>query len=145
MRTRPIWLIAAAVLAVSAPAAGAASSTGTSGSLSTLPGLSTGATATTPASSSGGQSGPLTVPNPTPTSTTSGGISTAESMALGLVVLLVLAGIGRFIVVDARARSARRAVREIDRGRGSVRPIEHRVKRGRAKEKRARAARRARR
>jgi hypothetical protein len=46
---------------------------------------------------------------------------------------------------DARRHSAPGSVPELDRQRGSVRPIEQRVKSSRAKAKNARRARRARR
>jgi hypothetical protein len=59
------------------------------------------------------------------------------------VVGLVLAGIARLIVTDARGRAPTHVAGEIDRVKGSVRPIDHRIRRSRAKAKRAKRARRA--
>jgi len=142
MRTRLIATLAAALALALAPSASAASSTGSSGSLSTLPGLSNQSGQTTPTTTTPTQTAPFTVPNPS-TSSSSGGISTADEIGFGVVVLLVLGGIARFIVRDARARVPARPAREIDRVKGTVKPIEHRVKRARSKERRARRARRA--
>lgn len=110
--------------------------------MSTLPGLSPQSSQTTPTTTTPTQTGPFTVPNPTTTSS-SGGISTADEIGFGVVVLLVIGGLARFIVRDARARVPARPTREIDSVKGTVKPIEHRVKRARSKEKRARRARRA--
>ncbi len=147
MRIRHIVALSVAFALALAPAASAASSTGSSGALSTLPGLSpqssqTGQANTTPATTTPTQTRPFTVPNPTTTSS-SGGISTTDEIGLGVVVLLVLGGLARFIVRDARSRVPARPTREIDGVKGTVRPIEHRVKTARSKAKRARRARRA--
>jgi hypothetical protein len=82
------------------------------------------------------------VPTPT-TSTGSGGLSSGEEIGLFAVVGLVLAGIARMIVTDARGRAPTRVAGEIDRVKGSVRPLDHRIRDSRAKGKRAKRARRA--
>ena len=123
-----------------APSAGAAT-TGVSGPLTTLP--STVPATTTPASTSSAPTGPVTVPVPAAPASSSGGVSSGEAIGIGVVVLLILAGIGRFIVTDARSHQPSRATRELDRARGTVKPIEHRISQSRAKAKRAKRARRA--
>jgi hypothetical protein len=85
--------------------------------------------------------GPVTVPNATPT--TAGGLSKVEEAGIFVVGALLLAGIARLIVRDARRHAPRGEVREIDRPKGTLAPIDHRLKRTRAKAKRARRARRA--
>jgi hypothetical protein len=95
---------------------------------------STTTTSTTP-------SGPVTVPDVTPTS--SGGLSKLDEAAIFVVAVLVLAGIARLIMRDARSHAPSGEIREIDRPKGTIAPIDHRLKRTRAKAKRARRARRA--
>jgi len=70
----------------------------------------------------------VTVPNPT-TDSGSGGISTPMRSDSGVVVLLVIGGLARFIVRDARARVPARANARDRQLKGTVKPIEHRVKR----------------
>jgi hypothetical protein len=55
----------------------------------------------------------------------------------------VIAGIARIIVKDARSHTPAGEVRSIDRPKGTIAPIEHRLRRSRARAKRARKARRA--
>jgi hypothetical protein len=55
----------------------------------------------------------------------------------------VIAGIAWVIRSDARSHTPAGEVADIDRPKGTVAPIEHRLKRSRAKAKRARRARRA--
>lgn len=130
------------VLALAFAPGAVAASTGSSGSLTTLP-STIPATTTQPATTSPAQTGPVTVPNTTASTSSSGGISTGVAIGIGVAVLVVLAGIGRFIVTDARSHRPSRVSRELDRAKATVRPIEHRIRHSRAKAKRARRARRA--
>jgi hypothetical protein len=55
----------------------------------------------------------------------------------------VIAGIARIIVKDARSHTPSGEAPSIDRPKGTIAPIEHRLRRSRARAKRARKARRA--
>jgi hypothetical protein len=88
-------------------------------------------------------SGPVTVPAPVSPTAGTNGLTSVEEGAIFVVALLVIVTIARIIVNDARRHSPRGATVSIDRPRGTVAPLEHRLKRSRAKAKRARRARRA--
>jgi hypothetical protein len=116
------------------------------GSLTTLPNAPVPTGTTTPASTptptlGTTPTGPVTVP--TPTATSSGGLSRIAEGAIFVAAALVIAGIARVIVRDARSRAPAGDPPSLDRVKGTVAPIEHRLKRSRAKAKRARRARRA--
>jgi hypothetical protein len=135
------WLAGMLALAALVLCAGASAA----GSLTTLPTAPVPTVSGTTANAGSvtfTPTGPVTVPAASPTS--SGGLSKLEEAGIFVVGALLLAGIARLIMRDARSHTpAGEAVREIDRPKGTVAPIDHRLKRTRAKAKRARRARRA--
>jgi hypothetical protein len=136
------WLGVCAALTLAAllvPALAAASTTGATTPGTVLPTLTTPSTTTTTTPAS---TGPYTVANTTGSSS-SGGLSGTDELAIIVVAILLIVGIWRLIVRDARSHTPAGAPPDPDRPRGSVRPIEHRVKRSRAKGKNARRARRS--
>jgi hypothetical protein len=130
-----------AFVALTLPAAAVGATTGSTAAGTVLPTLTTTtpSTTTTPASTA-----PYTVKAPA-SSSGSGGLSTADEIGIIVAAALLIGGIARIIMRDARSHAPAGAPPDLDRARGSVRPIEHRVKRSRAKAKNARRARRARR
>ncbi|MGA2470844.1 MAG: hypothetical protein ABSG64_09160 [Solirubrobacteraceae bacterium] len=130
---------AVAFIALLAPASASATGSGTP-LTTTLPTPTLGAT--TPTLGSSTPPGPVTVPAPVTTSS-GGGITSVEEAAIFVVAGLVIFSIARIIVNDARRHAPAGTAPSIDRPRGSVAPLEHRLKRSRAKAKRARRARRA--
>lgn len=130
-------LAVAASLALTLPAAAAAAAAGaTSPATSLLP-----ATSTTQAPSTQ-STGPVTVA-PASTSSSSGGLSSAEEIAIFVAAALVIAVIARIIMSDARRHTPAGDAPDWERARGTVKPLEQRIKESRAKAKRARRARRA--
>jgi hypothetical protein len=123
-------------------AAIAAPASAKSGSLSTtVPSITTPTTTTTTPSTST-QTGPLTVPTTT-TSQSSGGLSRGAELAIFVAAALLIAGIAWIIVTDARGRTPAGDLPDLDRPKGTIAPLDHRLRRSRAKAKRARRARRA--
>jgi hypothetical protein len=120
-------------------AAIAAPASAKSGSLSTVPSITT-PTTTTPSTST--QTGPLTVPTTT-SSQSSGGLSRGAELAIFIAAALLIAGIAWIIVTDARGRTPAGDLPDLDRPKGTIAPLDHRLRRSRAKAKRARRARRA--
>jgi hypothetical protein len=118
----------------------AAPASATSGSLSTTVPSITTPTTTTPSTST--QTGPLTVPTTT-TSQSSGGLSRGAELAIFVAAALLIAGIAWIIVTDARGRTPSGDLPDLDRPKGTIAPLDHRLRRSRAKAKRARRARRA--
>jgi hypothetical protein len=141
---RRFALVLAALVALSVfPASAWSASSGTTTTPGVVsPSLATSGSGTATSTTSG--SGPVTVPAPT-SSSSSGGLSRTDEIGIILVALLLIGGIWRIIISDARRHNPTGAVPDYDRPRGSVRPIEHRIKDSRAKAKNARRARRARR
>jgi hypothetical protein len=111
------------------------------GSLTTLPTspapVTTVPSTTTPTT----PSGPVTVPEVK--STGSGGLSKLDEGGIFVAAALVRIAIARIIMRDARSHAPSGEIRQIDRPKGTLAPIDHRLKRTRAKAKRARRARRA--
>jgi hypothetical protein len=139
MRLRGIAALAG-ILALALPGAAIAAGQSSTPAVVTTPSLtggSTPSTSTTPA-----HTGPYTVPNTT-SSSSSGGLSSGDEIAIFVAAALLLGGIARYIMSDSRGHTPSRAVADLDSPRATVRPLQHRVKRARAKGKRARRARRA--
>jgi hypothetical protein len=111
------------------------------GSLTTPPISPTPSVTTTVPSTTTTPSGPVTVPEVKATG--SGGLSKLDEGGIFVVAALVLAGIARLIMRDARSHTPSGEIRQIDRPKGTLAPIDHRLKKTRAKAKRARRARRA--
>jgi hypothetical protein len=131
IRGATLVAIALAGLALPAGLLAAGSVVGVTGSTTTNTVTSTTATASTSTAA------PITIPT-----TSSGGLSVLDGLAIGLVALVVFATIIYVIRRDARVHAPRGAAREIDRQRGTVAPRAERVKRSRARAKAARRARR---
>jgi hypothetical protein len=134
-------LLTAALAPVGASAAGSSSSGAAASSSSSLTGLPVPTVQSTGSTSTATSTGPITVP--TPKATSSGGITGTEEAGIFVAAILVIAGIAWVIRSDARSHTPAGEIADIDRPKGTVAPIEHRLKRSRAKAKRARRARRA--
>jgi hypothetical protein len=135
---KPVLRAATAVVvmwaALALPAGALASGLG---GVATTTTASNGVATTSTTTSSLTTAPPVTLP-----STTSGGLSALQEIAIGIVALAVFATIIYVIRRDARVHAPRHAPREIDRERGTAAPRTERIKRSRAKAKAARRARR---
>jgi hypothetical protein len=131
-------LAAAGLVALALPA-GAAAAGATSPASSLIPTTTTPTATQTPATSTG----PVTVAPPASSSSSSGGISSLEEIGIFVAAALLIAVIARIIMSDARGHTPAGDAPDWERERGTVKPLEQRIKESRAKAKRARRARRA--
>jgi hypothetical protein len=123
-------LLAGMALPAGAAGTGSGSSVGLPGSIASTTSTATTATATT--------APPVLIPS----TSTGSSLSTFDFVLIGVVVLIIFAGIAFWIRRDARFHQPRHAARTLDRGRGTVAPQTERRKRSRARAKAARKARR---
>ncbi|HEX2703416.1 MAG TPA: hypothetical protein VHM72_08295, partial [Solirubrobacteraceae bacterium] len=133
-RRRALGVLASIALATLLLPAAAGATGATSPASALLPTTPTTQPSTT-------STGPPTVPAPS-NSSSSGGLSSAEEIGIFVLAALIIAGIARLIISDARSHTPAGEVPDWERPRGSVRPLEQRIKQSRAKAKRARRARR---
>ena len=124
-------LAVAAALAAPGGAFAASPLTGVPGGTTTTPATTGTATVTTATSTNSASAA------------TGGGLSSIDTIGIGVVVIVLFGSIAFIIRSDARAHVSARATIDIDRERATVRPRAERIKHSRAKAKAARRARRA--